>query len=411
VAAAGGALLDDATVGLIQQAVRGRRESMTATLLDWAAVESPSKDPALQDAMLTRVTLACEGLGMRVRRRPGTRTGGYLVAAPPMTSAPSAFQLLVGHADTVWPQGTVALRPPRVEDGTLRGPGTYDMKAGLIQSITALDVLRELGQVPEVVPVMLVNTDEEIGSRESTEAIAALARGADRAYVLEASLGPSGRIKTARKGLGRYRVVVHGRAAHAGLDPTAGASAILELSGVIQRLFALNDAERGVTVNVGMVEGGIQPNVVAPESAAEVDVRVLGAEDAERVDAAIRALTAQTPGTSVEVTGGMGRPPMERTESNAALFRAAREAGAKLGLDLGEGTAGGGSDGNTTSQYTPTLDGLGAVGDGAHAEHEYVDLDAWVDRTALLALMLMMPPVGRRRVPDPLDLLPPTVSS
>ena len=258
-------------------------------------------------------------------------------------------------------------------------------------------------------PVILVNSDEEIGSRESTLAIRALASSADRAMVLEPSLGTQGALKTARKGLGRYTVTVHGKAAHAGLDPTAGASAILELSSVIQRLFALNDHDRGVTVNVGMVSGGIQPNVIAPESSAVIDVRVLTNEDAETVDAAIRALQPSTPGTSLTVDGGMGRPPLERTERNAALYDQAVSLATQMGLSLPEATAGGGSDGNTASQVAPTLDGLGAVGDGAHAEHERVYVPGWVQRTALLAGLLLLPAVRATPVPtvdDPLDTRP-----
>jgi glutamate carboxypeptidase len=292
------------------------------------------------------------------------------------------------------------------------GPGTYDMKAGLVQLLTALDLLADIDRRPSVAPVVLVNTDEEIGSRGSTPAVQALSAAADRVYVLEPSLGSAGALKTARKGLGRYTVTVHGRAAHAGLDPTAGASAILELSAVIQSLFALNDAGRGVTVNVGMVSGGIQPNVVAPESSAVVDVRVLTAQDAEQVDAAIRALEPTTPGTSLSVTGGMGRPPLERTERNQRLFASAQQVAALLGVELSEATAGGGSDGNTASLLAPTLDGLGAVGDGAHAEHEFVTVAPWVQRCALLAGLLLLPPVrASAAVADPVGLVPATTTA
>jgi glutamate carboxypeptidase len=204
-------------------------------------------------------------------------------------------------------------------------------------------------------------------------------------------------MKTARKGLGKYTVTVDGRAAHAGLDPEAGASAILELSSVIQRLFDLTDRERDITVNVGTIEGGIQANVVAPWSQAVVDVRVLTPEDAANVDAAIRAIEPVTPGTSITVAGGFGRPPMARTERNAALFEQARRIGTSLGMDLKEVTAGGGSDGNTTSQHTATLDGLGIIGDGAHAPSERIDLRNLAPRTALLAALIVEPLNGIRR--------------
>jgi glutamate carboxypeptidase len=260
-----------------------------------------------------------------------------------------------------------------------------------VQILFALRAVEELGLDPPADPVLIFNTDEEIGSRESTTIIDRLSRVAARAFILEPGLGSAGAVKTARKGLGKYTVTVHGRAAHAGLDPEAGASAILELSSVIQRLFDLNDRERDITVNVGTIEGGIQANVVAPHSRAVVDVRVLNGEDAACVDAAIRALEATTPGTSIEVAGGFGRPPMERTKRNEALFLQARRIAAQLGMDLQEVTAGGGSDGNTTSQNTATLDGLGIIGDGAHSPSERIDLRSLVPRTALLAALLMEP--------------------
>jgi glutamate carboxypeptidase len=213
--------------------------------------------------------------------------------------------------------------------------------------------------------------------------------------VLEPSLGIEGRLKTERKGVARYTVVVHGRAAHAGLDPAAGASAILELSHVIQALFALNDPSRGITVNVGTIDGGLRPNVVAPASRAVVDVRTRSLADAELVDRAIRRLEAATPGTSLTVEGGPGRPPLEPTSRNRALFETARQRAAWLELSLEGGLAGGGSDGSTASLYTATLDGLGPVGDGAHAAHEYLEIGPTLDRAALLALLLLAPPGGR----------------
>lgn len=383
---------------------------MVEHLVALARMESPSADAASQQPVLDHVEAELASRGFVVVRRAGRRTGGLLVGARPAADeGPAPFQLLIGHVDTVWPRGTLAARPVERDGDLLRGPGTYDMKAGLVQVLTALDLLDHTGHSPSVSPVLLVNSDEEIGSRESTDAIRALAEQADRVMVLEPSLGPSGALKTARKGLGRYTVTVHGRAAHAGLDPTSGASAILELSAVIQSLFALNDHDRGVTVNVGMVSGGIQPNVIAPESSAVIDVRVLTTHDAEQVDAAIRALTPSTPGTSLTVDGGMGRPPLERTERNAALYSQATEVAASMGLDLPEATAGGGSDGNTASQVAPTLDGLGAVGDGAHAEHEQVHVPGWVERTALLAGLLLLPQVRPDTASgevNPLALLP-----
>ena len=193
-------------------------------------------------------------------------------------------------------------------------------------------------------------------------------------------MGLDGKLKTARKGVGRFTVTVKGKAAHAGLNPESGASAILELSYVIQKLFALNDPEKGVTVNVGTIDGGLSSNVVAPESRASVDVRVVTAEDARRIEQSIRALQPVTPGVSLEIEGRIGRSPMERTPANQALWRSSQGDRSGMGLDLEQGLAGGGSDGNTTSLYTATLDGLGAVGDGAHARHEFVFCDRMAER-------------------------------
>lgn len=276
------------------------------------------------------------------------------------------------------------------ENGRVKGPGVYDMKAGLTQILFALQTIRALGLELPYLPVVLINSDEEKGSRDATPAIRRLAKMARRAFVLEPPLGLEGKLKTARKGLGRFILTVKGKPAHAGLDPGKGASAILELSHQIQQLFALNDSERGITVNVGMIEGGTSANVIAPTSRAVVDVRVLTQEDGERVAEEIRGLRAHTPGTELRIEGGIGRPPMEKTDRNQQLWQDARRAGEALGLTLEEATAGGGSDGNTTSLYTATLDGLGTPGDGAHAHHEFIFADRLIERTALLTLLLLM---------------------
>jgi glutamate carboxypeptidase len=374
-----------------------QRRPMVALLERLALAESPTSYPERQKEVLAILSYALLETGYRVHKVPGCRGGGHLYARPLYAAGRRSgdpVQLLLGHCDTVWPPGTSDEMPLTVRDGVIRGPGVYDMKGGLAQMIFALRALRALGLEPSVTPVVFVNSDEESGSRESTRHIRRLARVAERAFVLEPSLGPRGRLKTARKGVGRFSVVVRGEAAHAGLDPGRGASAILELSYLIQALFALNDPARGVSVNVGTIDGGLGPNVVAPESRAVVDVRVPKAEDARRVEESILGLTPVMPGVKVSVEGGMGRPPMERTPRNQRLWKRARTLGEALGLDLEESTAGGASDGNTTSLLTATLDGLGAVGDGAHAPHEFVYVDRMVERCALLALLVMEPPLG-----------------
>ena len=368
-----------------------QQDNMIALLKDLVLIESPSTEPDSQAAILQRLQAEFEQLDYRVTRLSARNCGGHLYATPAARSRRLPTQLMIGHCDTVWPLGTLQTMPLVGADGSLRGPGVYDMKAGLVQMIYALKSIHVLGLKTPVVPLCFINSDEEIGSRESTRYLRALAQHVERCLVLEPSLGRSGKIKTARKGVGRFTVTVQGKAAHAGLDPGAGASAILELSHVIQNLFLLNDPEHGTTVNVGVIDGGIRPNMVAPESRAVIDVRVLTVADAARIESAIHGLEAATPGVSLRIEGAIGRPPMEPTEANQRLWRIAQTLGSEIGLALEQGTAGGGSDGNTTSLYSATLDGLGAVGDGAHAQHEFIDTDSLGERCALLTLLLLSP--------------------
>jgi glutamate carboxypeptidase len=353
--------------------------------------ESPSTIPSAQQRVLAILRHALEQREYRVRQITGRQTGGHLLAVPSDRQSHQPIQLLLGHCDTVWPLGTLEKMPCSVHHGKLYGPGSYDMKAGLVLLIFAIEAIQAIGLNPVVAPVILINSDEEIGSRESTRYIQRLARRSDRAFVLEPSLGPTGKLKTARKGVGKFTIRVIGKAAHAGLEPEKGASAILELSFVIQKLFALNDPQAGITVNVGTIDGGIRPNVVAPESQAEVDVRVLRQGDARWIETAILGMQPTIPGTQLIIEGGIGRPPMEKTPGNQALWQLAQAAASELGIEIDEGIAGGGSDGNTTSLYIPTLDGLGAVGDGAHSPGEFVYLDPMVGRSALLARLLLEP--------------------
>jgi glutamate carboxypeptidase len=374
--------------------LRGRQEEMAALARELALLESPSHRPEMQGPVFDRLAEALEEAGLRTRRLssrlPGRHSGGQLYAAP-LHPRPSGAQLVIGHVDTVWPVGTLASMPVEMRDGRLYGPGVYDMKAGLVQGVYAVRALRELGLQPPLAPVFFVNSDEEVGSVESAGWIRRLARRVRRVFVLEPSLGPEGKLKTARKGVGRYRVTVRGRAAHAGLEPEKGASAVLELAHVIRELYALADPDRGLTVNAGLIGGGQASNVVAPEAWAEVDLRVLRREDAEAFERALLGLAPEVPGTGIEVEGGMNRHPLEPTPRNRALWHTAERCALELGIELGEGTAGGGSDGNFTSEHAATLDGLGAVGDGAHAVHEHVVVDRMPERAALLARLMLEP--------------------
>ena len=382
-------------------AVREQRGEFLAFLERLVAAESPSHVPESQGPMFDLLEEGFDGIGYQVQRAGGADSGGYLIAAPRgfdgdvLSGADDdpeparSLQLLFGHCDTVWPIGTLATMPLQINDGVMTGPGVFDMKSGLAQAIFALRTLHSLGLEPSVAPVMFVNSDEEIGSPESTPHIVRLARHASRVFVMEPALGRDGKLKTARKGVGRFVVNVTGKAAHAGLDPEGGASAILELSHQVHRLYDLNDPAAGVSVNVGVITGGTRPNVIAPESQAIVDVRVPDAAAAERVTAAIRALGPVTTGVSVEIAGAIDRGPMERTPRNQALWRLAEGLAQDLGFRIEQGFAGGGSDGNTTSPLAATLDGLGAVGDGAHAAHEQIDVARSLERCALLAMLVL----------------------
>jgi glutamate carboxypeptidase len=377
----------------VLQHLREQQDAMTGLLEDLVLMETPSTEPASQAPIRARLKAEFEDIGYRVRLIPGKDSGGHVYASPGRRGHRRPAQLMLGHCDTVWPLGSLARMPLVREDNRLRGPGVYDMKAGLVEMVFALRAIEALGLEPEVAPLCFINSDEEIGSRESTRYVRALAQRVDRCMVLEPSLGLDGRIKTARKGVGRFTVTVQGKAAHAGLDPGAGASAILELSHVIQKLFRLNDPEHGTTVNVGVIDGGIRPNMVAPESRAIIDVRVQTRADAGRIEDAIHGLEAETPGVTLVIEGSIGRPPMERTPQNRRFWRVAQKLAAELDIEIEQAIAGGGSDGNTTSLYTATLDGMGAVGDGAHASHEFVYLDLLPIRCALLTQLLLAPPL------------------
>lgn len=359
--------------------------------------ESPSRHPRLQEAVQEILIAELEQLDYRVRRIPDERTGGYLLGVPRQRKRGAPSQLLVGHADTVWPEGTLEEMPVTMRAGRMTGPGSYDMKGGLSQMIHVLRGLQAVGLEPEVAPLVFINSDEEIGCAKSRSTVGRLARACDRVLVLEPAYGPRGKLKTARKGVGQFKIVVRGKAAHAGLEPSKGISAILELSLVIQQLFALNDPEAGLSVNVGTIDGGLRSNVVAPESEASIDVRVVSMEQAREVEEAIFALQPQNPGAELDISGGLVLPPMEPTPGNQALWQLARKAAEELEMEIEECLAGGGSDGNIASQFTPTLDGLGPRGDGAHARHEHVLLNSLVDRGALLGLLLLAPPLCLQR--------------
>lgn len=350
-----------------------------------ARLESPTLDKAAADRCGSDLGRRLSAIGGRVREVPSATTGNHVVAE---FAGSDRSILLLGHFDTVWPVGQVATMPIVARDGKLFGPGVFDMKAGIAIGMLALRALSGRPLDPPHAPprvVFLLTSDEETGSETSRALIEAEARRADAVLVLEPSL-PGGVLKTSRKGCGQFVVEVTGAAAHAGIEPEKGANALLELCDRLLEVDRAQDPAAGTTLTACLAAAGTRSNVVPARASATVDARVASASEAERVRGLMGALRAARPGTAVHVSGGFDRPPFERTPAVGRLFGLAKAVAAELGLDLEEGATGGASDGNITASLgVPTLDGLGAVGDGAHAEHEHVVLEALPARAALLA--------------------------
>jgi glutamate carboxypeptidase len=349
-------------------------------------LESPSTDKSAVDRCGEELGRRLRALGGHVTRVKQTTRGDHLRAE---FSGTATRVLVLGHFDTVWDVGQIADMPVREEGGLLFGPGVFDMKAGIGAAMLAVRALRELRDAVPPTVVMLWTTDEEIGSGTSRAVIEAEARRSAAVLVLEPSL-PGGGAKTSRKGCGEFELIVHGVSAHAGIDPGSGASAIHELARQIIAINALQDVSRGISVNVGVVQGGTRTNVVAAEARAQIDVRVPTMADAAWIERAMLSLRPQVKGTRLEIRGGVGRPPLERRPHVTRLYEHAKAAAASLGHELAEGSTGGGSDGNFTAALgVPTLDGLGPMGDGAHAHHEHIVLDDLVWRSAFVAALLV----------------------
>ncbi len=351
--------------------------------------ESPSRDKSGLDSLALKLAGRFESIGGEVQVIANPAGGDHVRARFFGEASGRKPALVLGHYDTVWPLGTLATMPFRVEDGRAFGPGVFDMKASLVEAEFALDGLRKLGRRPPRPVEVLITSDEEIGSPTSRRLIEDSARGAEFVLVLEPPL-PDGSLKTGRKGVGHFSVTIEGKAAHAGVEPRKGVSAIQELAHQILYFHSLTDHDAGISVNVGVVEGGTTPNVIAARATARVDVRATTLEQARQIEDAIRRAKPTRAGIELTITGGFNRPPMERTEGVANLYERARFIGMSLGLELGEGSTGGGSDGNFTAALgVPTLDGLGIQGSGAHAIHEQIELASLPKRTALLAALLM----------------------
>ena len=355
---------------------------MLETTESLVALESPTTDKAAVDRCGAELASRLEAIGGRVTRLTRPDRGDHLLAE---FGCGASQILLLGHFDTVWPVGQLDRMPLTRSGGRLHGPGVFDMKAGIAIAMLATRALLEAGPKIDDRIVMLWTSDEEVGSESSRAAIEDEARRSRAVLVLEPSL-PGGAVKTSRKGCGSYQLIVRGIAAHAGIEPQKGASAVQELAHQILRVNALQDLARGISVNVVQVSGGLRTNVIPDEARAAVDVRVPTAAAAAEIDAAFKALRAVDGRTRVSADGGLDRPPLERTALVERLYREAQQVARALGQELAEGGTGGGSDGNLTAALgVPTLDGLGAIGDGAHALHEHVDIDTLPDRAALVA--------------------------
>lgn len=349
------------------------------------AIESPSDDPVAVNRCGAELGDRLSAIGAAITRVSSSTAGDHLRAS---FGQGDRQVLLLGHFDTVWPVGQLRRMPLKRDGGRLCGPGIFDMKAGIGLATLATRALLAQRALDGMRVVMLWTTDEEIGSLTSRAMIEAEARQSEAVLVFEPSL-PGGALKTSRKGVGQFDLRVTGIPAHAGLDPGKGVSAIHELARQVLAIERLQDLDRGISVNVGIVQGGSRPNVVAAEARATVDARAITIADAAAIDRALRSLAPALRGTTLEVTGGFDRPPLERGAGVVKLFEIARDVAGEMGLSLAEGAAGGGSDGNFTAALgVPTLDGLGAVGDGAHATHEHVEVEALVPRAALIAGLL-----------------------
>jgi len=381
----------DSLARILPQLVAQQR-SITAFLQDLVECESPSDDAAAVNRCVDLLAANVDRIA-KVKTFPGGRFGRNLLltfqTAGPRRKKPGRV-LGVGHSDTVWPVGTLKTMPWREAEGRLWGPGVFDMKAGLVLFISAMKTLQAL-DLPVAREVALwIVSDEEVGSEGSRALTEKLAKDSSAVLIPEPAAGPNGKLKTARKGVGDYVVKVTGKSAHAGLDFQAGASAIVELARQIEKIATFTDLSKGLTVNPGVISGGTRTNVIAAEAQVEVDMRIARIKDYAPLHRKFLALRAVDKRCKVEVTGGLNRPPMERTKGVAALYGAAQRLAAEhLGLQLEECAVGGGSDGNFTAGLgIPTLDGLGAIGEGAHAVNESVVAERLADRAALLALLV-----------------------
>jgi len=370
--------------------LKPRLPEMLETLRRFVEAESPSLEKAAADRCCGLIAQEWKKPGVRVEQIAQKHRGAHLrITFWPNRSRAAGKLLVLGHYDTVYSTGTLTKMPFRLKGGRAYGPGIFDMKAGIVQALFALQALQQVNPDLRKRLVFLWTSDEEIGSESSRKLFEAEARRSDAVFVLEPSFGPRGLLKTARKGVGEAELIVHGRASHAGLTPEEGINAIHELVQQIARIEKWNDLRRGITVNTGIIEGGTRTNVIPERARAVLDLRALRVADMRGLERRLHTLRPIHRGARLEISGGFGRPPLERKMS-AALFSLAKKLATEMNLALGECAVGGGSDGSFTAALgIPTLDGLGAVGDGAHSAHEHILVNTMPARAALLAALLI----------------------
>jgi glutamate carboxypeptidase len=375
---------------VLQRDLRSREKAMLRMLAGFVRCESPSHNKDAVDRMGDMVAAEWRRRDAKVHILRQKQRGNHVRAEMWLGNGrPRGQILVVGHLDTVYPLGTLARMPFRVLGGRALGPGIFDMKAGLAIALGAADSLKANGVRPARRVVFFWNSDEEIGSGSSRAHIEREARRSDAVLVLEPAAGPGGRLKTERKGLGAAEIIVTGRSAHAGIRPSAGVNAVHELALQISRLMKMNNSRRGITLQATVIAGGTVSNVVPAHARAEVDIRYSHLVDAPKIDRQLRKLGPILKGAQIEVRGGINRPPLERTPAVQKLFAHAQNLMRAMGVDLAETSTGGGSDGNFTAALgVPTLDGLGAVGNGAHSPVEHILIRSLAERAALLAGLL-----------------------
>jgi glutamate carboxypeptidase len=368
---------------------RSKQEEIISFLREMVECESPSDDPAAVSRFADLFESRISDIA-KVKRIKAKNFGPHLQCEFKLPGRAKDGQILgLGHSDTVYPMGTLAGMPFRSAEGRLWGPGVLDMKGGIAFFVFAMRALRDL-EIPVRRRVLLqLNSDEEVGSESSRPITEQEAKHSIAVLVVEPGTGLEGKVKTARKGIGDYALTVRGKASHAGVDFAAGASAIVEMARQIEKVSQFVGMRKGMTVNPGVISGGTRANVVASEARAEIDFRVEKLKDADLLERRMKALKPFDKRCSLEISGGLNRPPMERTPGVVALFNKAKTLARELGVALEESSTGGGSDGNFTAALgVPTLDGIGTVGEGAHAPHESILIERIADRTALLAKLV-----------------------